>query len=285
MGISNSAVLIELNVSNWGASKVDRSVADTVNANHNAIADASKVYKNLTAGSNLCSDIGKYAAQIRLYHNVTTLPWSSKGARLLPTALVMEYKQHINNMRITYEGMCNKFFAEYDNIVRNAQANLGALFKANDYPTLDEVKEKFGFKLVFAPLPEAGDFRLDVANEDLRELTLSYEADFNERLAKAMREPWDRLYTELTVLSNKLTHVEGEDGKKKRYHDSLLENPQRLCELLTKMNITNDPQLEVARRELERALVGVDMQDIKEYEQVRTDVKGKVDAILSKFEW
>ena len=82
MGISSSAVLVELNVSNWGASKIDKGVTDTVNANHNATRDASKVYKNLTAGSTLCSDIGKYAAKIRLYHNETTLPWASKGARL-----------------------------------------------------------------------------------------------------------------------------------------------------------------------------------------------------------
>jgi len=34
MGISASAVLVELNVSNWGASKLDRNVTDTVNINH-----------------------------------------------------------------------------------------------------------------------------------------------------------------------------------------------------------------------------------------------------------
>ena len=51
MGISSSAVLVELNVSAWGASKLDRSVTDAVNANNNASADASKVYKNLVAGT------------------------------------------------------------------------------------------------------------------------------------------------------------------------------------------------------------------------------------------
>jgi hypothetical protein len=76
MGISASAVLVELNVSNWGASKLDRNVTDTVNINHNATRDASKVYKNLVAGSSLCSDIAKYAARIRLYHNEMTLPWT-----------------------------------------------------------------------------------------------------------------------------------------------------------------------------------------------------------------
>lgn len=285
MGISSSAVLVELNVSNWGASKIDKGVTDTVNANHNATRDASKVYKNLTAGSTLCSDIGKYAAKIRLYHNETTLPWASKGARLLPTSLVLDYKAHINNMKITYDTMCATFYAAYPTIIHQAQTNLQSMFKASDYPSLDEVKEKFGMRLVFSPLPEAGDFRLDIANEDLAAMASSYEADFNERLAKAVREPWDRLHEELLALSVKLQDTEGDEDKKKRYHDSLLQNPQSLCSLLTKLNITNDPQLEAARRDLERALIGVDIDDIKEYETVRSGVKSKVDAILEKFDW
>ena len=82
MSISSSAVLIELNVSTWGASKLDRDVADGVNRNNNASNDASKVYKNLAAGTSVVNDISKYAARIRLYHNEMTLPWSNKGARI-----------------------------------------------------------------------------------------------------------------------------------------------------------------------------------------------------------
>lgn len=285
MGISASAILVELNVSNWGASKLDRNVTDTVNASHNAARDASKVYKNLVAGSSLCSDIAKYAARIRLYHNEMTLPWSNKGARLLPVKLMLEYKQHITNMRIAYEAMCNSFYAQYPTIVANARNNLQAMFKAEDYPTLDEVKEKFGFNLVFAPLPESGDFRLDVANDDLKDLQDSYEADFNSRLAEAVRTPWEKLFKELQALSSKLDDTNASPDKKKRYHDSLLENPQELCRLLTALNVTNDPKLEEARRDLERALLGVEMEDIKESEVIRSDVKARVDAILEKFDW
>jgi len=32
-------------------------------------------------------------------------------------------------------------------------------------------------------------------------------------------------------------------------------------------------------------LIGVDIEDIKEYEHVRSDVKSKVDAIIEKFDW
>lgn len=286
MGISSSAVLVELNVSVWGASKVDRDATDDVNVRNNATADAAKVYKNLTAGTSLRKDISDYAAKIRQFHNRQTLPWTHKGARLLPTAHVLEYKQHMNAMERQFNALLHKFYVEYPNIVSQAQTNLRSMFKADDYPTLEEVREKFGYKLVFSPLPEAGDFRLDVANEELRELSLSYEADFNERLGKAMREPWERLHETLTHLSTKLTDAQdGTDEVKRRYHDSLVTNAQSLCELLTKLNITNDPKLEEARRSLELTMLGVDIDSIKESPEVRHSVKSRVDAILEKFDW
>lgn len=286
MGISSSAVLVELNVSVWGASKVDRDATDDVNVRNNATADAAKVYKNLTAGTSLRKDISDYAAKIRQFHNRQTLPWTHKGARLLPTAHVLEYKQHMNAMERQFNALLHKFYYEYPNIVSQAQTNLRSMFKADDYPTLEEVREKFGYKLVFSPLPEAGDFRLDVANEELRELSLSYEADFNERLGKAMREPWERLHETLSHLSTKLTDAQdGTEEVKRRYHDSLVTNAQSLCELLTKLNITNDPKLEEARRSLELTMLGVDIDSIKESPEVRHSVKSRVDAILEKFDW
>lgn len=286
MGISSSAVLVELNVSVWGASKVDRDATDDVNINKGAARDAAKVYKNLTAGTSLRKEISDYAAKIRQYHNRQTLPWTHKGARLLPTSNVLEYKQQMNVMEHHFNSLLTKFCVEYPNIVSSAQNYLGTMFNPYDYPTLEEVKEKFGYKLVFSPLPEAGDFRLDVAAEELQELSRSYEADYQDRLERAMREPWKRLHEELTHLSEKLTDAkEGTDETKKRYHDSLVTNAQALCGLLTKLNITNDPKLEQARRELELTMLGVSIDGIKESPEVRSSVKSKVDAILGKFEW
>ena len=77
---------------------------------------------------------------------------------------------------------------------------------------------------------------------------------------------------------------EGED-EKKRYHETLITNAQELCGLLTKLNVTNDPALEDARRQLELTMLGADIEAVRESPEVRSSMKSKVDAILSKFEW
>jgi hypothetical protein len=106
----------------------------------------------------------------------------------------------------------------------------------------------------------------------------------DEKLAEAMRAPWERLHTMLVGISEKLTDTEDDEGKK-RYHDTLITNPLELCELLTKLNVTKDPKLEEARKQLELTMLGANLESIKEDSTARSEVKSKVDAILSKFNW
>jgi hypothetical protein len=284
MSISSSALLVELNISVWPASKLDREVTDKVNNDASAVRGASQTKKNLFAGTSLRKDISDFAARVRLYHNKHTLPWADKGERMLPTALFMDYKQTINGFEQTFNMMCNNFFIEYPRLVAEAPTNLGSMYKAEDYPDIGEVKLKFGFRKAVKPLPESGDFRLDIPAHDLEEMKNDYEQQYSNRLAEAMREPWDRLHKMLVGVSEKLTDIEGDDSKK-RYHDTLISNPIELCGLLTKLNVTNDPKLEEARRQLELTMLGADIESIKEDAQSRSELKSKVDAILGKFEW
>lgn len=282
MGISASALLVELNISVWPASKVDREITDKVNSDAGAVQGASQTKKNLFAGTSLRKDIEKFAARVRLYHNQHTLPWADKGERLLPTKLFMDYKQTMNNYEHTFNMMCSNFFVEYPRLVAEAPNALKALYKAEDYPDIEDVRTKFGFRRTVKPVPEAGDFRLDVPAEDMRELVKTFEDQQKEKLAEAVREPWERLHAELLTISKKLTDTEGDDGKK-RYHDTLISNPLELCSLLTKLNITNDPKLEEARRQLELTMLGADIESIKEDADCRKQLRSKVEDIMNKF--
>jgi hypothetical protein len=284
MSISSSALLVELNISVWPASKLDREITDKVNTDASAVRGASQTKKNLFAGTSLRKDISDFAARVRLYHNKHTLPWADKGERMLPTKLFMEYKQTMNGFEQTFNMMCNNFYIEYPRLVAEAPTNLGTMYKAEDYPDLTDVRLKFGFRRTVKPVPEAGDFRLDIPAYDLDEMRAEFEKQHETKLAEAMREPWERLHKTLVGMSEKLTDIEGDDSKK-RYHDTLISNPIELCGLLTKLNVTNDPKLEEARRQLELTMLGADIESIKEDADSRSALKSKVDAILGKFDW
>lgn len=283
MSITSSSVLTELNISVWTANKLDRATTNKLTSDSRASTDAAQVRKNLMAGTTLRKDIADFAAGCRLWHNSRTLPWSDRGARLLPTSLFMAYKQEANARRDTFNRMVAQFLTDYPQLKAQAQQHLGDLFDEADYPDADEVASKFGFRLVFSPVPESGDFRLDIPAQELDEMRKEYDTNFVSRVEEAMRTPWEQLHKMLSVMSEKLIEPEGED--KRRWHDTFITNAHEMCQMLTHLNVTKDPKLEDARRKLETALVGVDIDGIKEDEFVRAEVKTKVDAILSDFDW
>jgi len=284
MSITSSSVQVEMNISVWTANKLDRAATDKVLIQNHADNGVAQVRKNLMAGSSQRKNIADFAAGCRLWHNTKTLPWMDRGARLLPTSLFMEYKSEANKRRQQFRDMVDQFLEDYPTLVTTASNYMGSLFDPEDYPSVGEVESKFGFRLVFSPVPEAGDFRLDVAANDLAEMQQSYERSFNDRINEAMKDTWQRLHKQLVSMSEKLSDNK-DDSVKKRYHDTLITNAQELCGMLTHLNITNDPELEKARKQLELTLLGANIDTIKESSQARSEMKSKLDNILGQFEW
>lgn len=284
MSITSSAVLVELNISVWTANKMAKdATTDLLSRNGATVADAAQVRKNLMAGTNARKAIADYAASCRKWHTIRTLPWSDMGPRLMPTSLFMDYKQELNMRRDTFMRMKDDFGRDYPTLMQTAQNYLGALYSADDYPSVEEVMDKFDFRVVFSPVPEAGDFRLDIPQQELDLVKQEYEANFASRLDDAMRTPWEQLHKMLTGMSSKLT--ESDEETKRRWHDTFLTNAHEMCAMLTHLNVAKDPKLEAARRQLESALVGADIDNIKEDAITRADLKAKLDAVLTGYEW
>jgi hypothetical protein len=283
MTISSAAMLTELNISVWTANKIDKDASRKVADDNHAAADAGHFRKNLMAGSSMRKEIADYAAGCRLWHNTCTMPWADRGPRLLPTSLFFDYKTEANARQAYFGNLVGKFEVEYPRLQQTACNYLGSLFDANDYPSVDEMRSKFGFRLMFSPVPDAGDFRLDLPKQELDAMRTQYEANANERVSHAMNEQWDKLHTMVSRMSEKLIEPEDEDNR--RWHDTFISNAQEMCSMLTHLNITKDPELEAARRGLERAIAGVEIDHIKGDADVRVDVKGKLDAILKQYEW
>lgn len=286
MSITSSSVLAELNISVWTANKIDKGATNDVTNNASAVKGAAQVRKSLMAGTHQRKEIADYAAACRLWHGARTLPWADRGPRLMPTSLFMDYKQEANIRRDTFSTLVDTFIQVYPALVQTAHNYLGSLFSADDYPNADTVRSKFGFRLVFSPVPESGDFRLDLPARELDEVKRGYEDSFKDRLAEAMKEPWSRLHKVLVNISERMTDTDTDngEGEKKRYHDTLITNAQSLCAMLTHLNVTHDPKLEDARRQLEQTMTGTDIDAIKESATERAYIKRKVDAILKQFD-
>jgi hypothetical protein len=193
------------------------------------------------------------------------------------------YKQQLDAHQKEFEQLAENFVQVYPTLISAAAFQLGDLFDRDEYPEAEVIAKKFRFNYTLMPLPTAGDFRIDIAEQAKAELVSHYEAQFNDRINAAMRDVWGRLHECLTHMSERLTV--GEEGKRKVFHGTMITNARELVGLLRRLNVTNDPKLEEARRDLEHALTNTDTETIKESDYVRETVKQKVDAIINKYNW
>jgi len=283
-GVARAAMLVDLNIAIYSGRKQDRATqAEVTLAKGSGSKKAASVYKNLFAECKELDAITKFQARARSEHYRLTLPWNDRGARLLPTISLLDYKQVMNRYQAEFQSLVDAFLIKYSTLVAAAAFQLGTLFDRNEYPDAAQVARRFRMDIAFVPLPTSGDFRLDVESEVQRELMEQYDRRLEEQLASATKDSWTRLYEALARLSDRLTV--DEDGKKKIFHDTIVTGAVELCELLTAMNVTNDPQLESARRKLQEVLLGVTPKELREEDGIRVLTKQKVDEILSAFDW
>lgn len=283
MSITSSAMLVELNISCWTGSKVDRAATNKTTMDAGATADAGQFKKNLMAGTTLRKAIADYAALCRTWHIGRTLPWADKGPRLLPTSMFLDYKKEVDARRSYFDSKVAEFVAQYPTLQAKAQLHLGDLYNADDYPSVEQVTDKFAFRLVFSPVPESGDFRIDVGNTELSHLRTQYESAYDARVKDAMQTAWGKLHSTLTTVSEKLTEPEGD--RPKLFHGTFVNNVREMVDLLSHLNITKDPELERARRELDRAIGTLDVDDLRGDAGARADLKARVDGVLKTYDW
>lgn len=283
-GVARAAMLVDLNIATYSGRKQDKSTqAEVTLSKGSGSKKAASVYKNLFAECKELEAVTKFQARARSEHYRLTLPWNDRGARLLPTASLLDYKGVMNRYQNEFQMLVDAFLDKYDTLVAAAAFQLGTLFDREEYPDRHQVARRFRMDIAFVPLPTSGDFRLDVESEVQRELMEQYDKRLADQLATATQDSWSRLHEALTRLSTRLTV--DEDGKKAVFHDTVVTGALELCGLLTAMNVTNDPELEKARRKLEGVLSGVTPKELREEDGTRVLTKQKVDEILSAFDW
>jgi hypothetical protein len=191
----------------------------------------------------------------------------------------MEYNTKMREFDAQFHDLKDKFLENYNAMVSAAAFTLNELFDREDYPHPDMVVHKFYYRYDFMPVPQSGDFRIDIGNEGMQELIGKYESQFDLRVKTAMQDAWSRLHDCVSRMSERLDFGVKD---KKIFRDSLVENALELVDMLKCMNITNDPELEKSRKQLEQALFGVSAQELRESADIRKDVKTQVDDILKR---
>jgi hypothetical protein len=291
--LSSRAMLYRLSIGVWSARKHDREASDEIAELHGAQKDAGR-YNKLLVPAKALAEIRKIVSAARKEHYFFTLPWSDNSYRILSSAAYMEHTEKMRRHLGLFTPAIQRLEEIFEDIVAQEKIRLGTLFKAEDYPGIrddggrvkllfpEEFRAKYSFETNVVPLPDAGDFRVALGDEEKQRLQRQITASVQASLQVASRELWQRLYAAVTHMSERLkAYKVTEEGVENKFHDTLVTNLVKLVDVLPKLNITNDANLDRLAEQVRASLL-VDPKELRKSESIRTDTANAADAIAEQ---
>jgi hypothetical protein len=200
----------------------------------------------------------------------------------------IEYQEH----ETEFYRLLDDFLLNYESIVSDMAFKQGDMFNREDYPSVDQVRSKFGIRLYVAEVP-SHDWRCNISTDIASDLKQQYTKQAEEIINHVVSEQVDRLTDVMESISYCCGVQEIADAntgevktKKRKIYDTTIEKAKELCATFKAFRpISNDTtnRLSDAVSKLEYALHGVDIDTIRDSDAVREKVKNNVDDILSKF--
>ena len=270
-------MLVELSISTWTGRKLDKRASQDVTAQASAQKGVANVNKKLLGDCAELDAVQKFTANARNVHYAMTMPWSDTGLRLLPTTQYFKYHREMTTLQAEYARQVDVFLQAYDWEISQAQVKLGGLFNSDEYPTADSLTSKFKFKMNYMPLADAGDWRVDIGNEAKDVLATQYESYYATQLQTAMGDVWSRAHDALAKMSERLDYADS--NTKKVFRDSLVTNVTDMIELLGACNVTGDPVMARAQRDLDEAMRGITPDALREDPHLRAETRRKVNEV------
>lgn len=243
-------MLVELTIRQWMGIKHDKTVSAEVEMTHSA-TNAGRYNKYLIDKAHL-SDISSAANALRKFHYTRTLQWNDGGQRIMPSALFLEYRDEMAKYKQTFNDAVRDFLAKYPQLVQDARVRLGTLYRPEDYPAAHELRALFDIELKIMPMPNAADFRIDIAQEVQDEIRAEITQTIAARQADAVKDCWARMREVIGRIVDQCSK------EKPVIRESLMENASDLVKVLSGLNITNDPQITAAETELRRLIVSTE---------------------------
>ena len=259
VSIASSCSNVEFTASIWTGRKKDKRASVQVTNDNNAESGSAGVYKKLLGNCSELEAITKHVGHVRNHiHYRMTMPWSDLGQRLLTTAILPDYQRMMSEAQVEFWRLVAEFMRVYQWELSQVQAKLGTLYRPEDYPTEDDIREKFAFNVIYTPIPESGDFRVDVGSEQMQELQEAYEDHYTTQINRAMSNIHDRTVKELTKLHDSINWEEGE--KKGKIFESVFDSCLELIDMLETCNLTGNTQMSAVHAKLKSQFMGKGMQ-------------------------
>lgn len=273
--LSQRAMLVRLKRSMWDPYAFDRLQTDKVEAD-TGVKKAGRFNKRLMLDCYMLTDTNSAFNDAYTYVQRNTVPWLDDGFRMLPSHMYFDFAAGVRELIATAKRKAALLANNWDKSVRYDMLRLGPLANPKDYPT--DIASRYDISIKFMPIPDSGDFRVNISEEDRRTL----EEQLAEAEANVAKYLLGQLLEPIKKATEKLAIPIGQDGA--RFHNTLMSNITDMVERARKLNLSNDPKITELVDEIHSAMRGYAAAPdlLRENIGARSDAQAKLDAIMAK---
>ena len=281
--MNNTGILVRVSFGKFAPKIQNKKAAAEYAAQHGSANDMHKAHMLLVSEEHT-KPIQAFENYVRSnVVNVLTIPWDRGGSSLLPARCIDKFMSQISKLRYEHDALVADWLGKYDEIIEEARAKLNGDFDASRYPSREEVSKKFTMTVSYSPLPDSGDYRIDVSKELMEEVASQTKRDAEARFDAARVELRQRLVDKLEHLADRCKAIN--DNDKAKWYESNLSNLEELIELMPDMMLGDDPELEAALADARKIIRNVDSDTIKASETVRNDIRKRAADIVSSLQF
>jgi len=261
MTLANSAVLVSLHIKQWSARKLDRKASKEVCDAHEAHSSAGNFNKQLIRKMDL-KPIQRVVNSARNYHYENTLAWDHDGADMLPSRHYITYMSKMADYQAEFQKEVDNFIKTYPELLTSVMNDLSSLYNSEDYPSQEKLRHKFTMNIRVTPIPESGDFRVDLPEKERQKL----QEELDQRLSDANQAAEKDLYMRLyTTLAKAVVVLKTPD---KIFRNSLILNIIELTNKIPAMNFNNSTELEQHARDLSVISKNIEIDKLREEDAI-----------------
>jgi hypothetical protein len=155
---------------------------------------------------------------------------------------------------------------------------LNGLFREEDYPVAEKLRTKFGLKVEILPIPTGADFRVQMSAEEQARVSREIDANVRDSLTRGTEDLWRRVRETVAHMVDRLNEPES------RFHGSLVTNVLDIVEILPRLNVNGDADLNRFADQIKERLCNYSAQDLKKHDLLRVTTAADAANIVAQMD-
>jgi hypothetical protein len=218
--------------------------------------------------------------KVDAYWKGQSLPYPEPGVRLIKHDVVEAFATQMADFRVELDDAVANLDRHYAELKQAARERLGSLFNPADYP--ETLVGLFGVAWDF-PNVEPPDYLVALSPGLYEAERARVSTRFEEAVQLAEQAFLDEFARLVAHLTERISGV-GEDGQPRVFRDSAVGNLHEFFDRFRSLNVRSNDQLDALVTEAQRAVRGVDAQDLREGGGLRQAVASQLGRVQTSLD-